>query len=164
MMICADYKRAESEAQKLLESLGYTKPPVDPLEIAIELNIPVKFVNFSDEYNNISGFYYYKDNSIYVNKTERPNRQTFTIAHELGHKILHEEWIKSDNYQVLFREQLAIPSKDPKEQEANCFAANLLVPKEMLIMYKDIASIDELSTLFMVSKPVIRNRLNTLCL
>jgi Zn-dependent peptidase ImmA (M78 family) len=161
-MKCADYKRAESEAQKLLESLGYTKPPVDPLEIADALNVPVKFVNFADEYKNVSGLYYYKDNTIYVNKSEHPNRQTFTIAHELGHKILHEEWIKSENYQVLLREQLITPSKDPKEQEANCFAAHLLVPKEMLIMYKDIASIDELATLFMVSKPVIRNRLNML--
>lgn len=162
-MIYADYKKAESEALKLLEVLGYTKPPIDPLEIANELNIPVKFVKFAEEYDNISGLYYHKDNTIYVNKAERPNRQTFTIAHELGHKILHEEWIKSDSYQVLFREQLVTPSTDPKEQEANCFAANLLVPKEMLLMYKDIASIEELSTLFMVSKPVIRNRLNMLC-
>lgn len=162
-MISPDYKNAEVEALKILESLGYKKPPVNPLEIAHELDIAVKFVTFDNQYDNVSGLYYYKDNTIYVNKAEHPNRQTFTIAHELGHKLLHEEWIKSNDYKMLLREQLVTPSKDPKEQEANCFAANLLVPKEMLKMYKNIASIDELSTLFMVSKSVIRNRLNRLC-
>lgn len=47
-MKCPGYKRAESEAHKLLESLGYThKTYCRPFEIADALNVPVKLVTNS---------------------------------------------------------------------------------------------------------------------
>jgi Zn-dependent peptidase ImmA (M78 family) len=94
-----------------------------------------------------------------VNGEEFALRQTFTIAHELGHKILHEEWAKSADYKILYRDQL-LNDDDPHEKEANAFAAHLLVPRAMLDLYWDKLSLTELSKLFAVSVPVIKNRLS----
>jgi Zn-dependent peptidase ImmA (M78 family) len=85
------------------------------------------------------------------------------MAHELGHKLLHSDWIQTSDYQVVFRIDSAMDmeSKDYREKEADCFADHLLVPKFMLDRYYKIASIEELSVLFAVSMPVIRNRIRT---
>lgn len=158
MINSPDYKNAQQEALKLLDKFGYTFPAVDPARICRDLGIRVYFANFEGDDDKISGFFYGEKNEIYVNQKEYPQRQTFTIAHELGHKIMHEEWLNSSNYKVLLRTSIN-DSEDPKEKEANAFAANLLVPKFMLDKYYKIASIEELATLFMVSAPVIRARI-----
>ncbi|MCK1650474.1 ImmA/IrrE family metallo-endopeptidase [Bradyrhizobium sp. 149] len=154
-----NYRRAKSEASRLLGDFGIDFPPVDPVTIARNLGMKVVFVEFDREHDNISGFYDPAENSIYVNSEEFALRQTFTIAHELGHKILHEEWAKSADYKILYRDQL-LADDDPHEKEANAFAANLLVPRSMLDLYWDKLSLSELSKLFAVSVPVIKNRLS----
>ena len=153
-----DYRRAEREALSLLKQAGLEEPPVDPVRIAESLGVPVRFVQFTGETDrNVSGFYDCETNEIWVNKHEFPLRQTFTVAHELGHKVLHEEWAKSDNYRVLLRD----PSKtewDPMEQEANVFAANLLMPRRMLDQYYKLP-VEQISRLFAVSVPAVNHRL-----
>jgi len=153
-----DFKKAQQEALKLLDKFGYTSPSVDPVKICKDLGIRVFFANFTGDDDKISGFFYGEKNEIYVNEKEYPQRQTFTIAHELGHKIMHEEWLNSSEYKVLLRNSIN-DSNDSKEKEANAFAAHLLVPKFMLDKYYKIASLEELATLFMVSVPVIRARI-----
>ena len=152
-----DFKRAEQAAYNLIREFGYYNPPVDPARIAREMGIKVFFVEFDGEDSLISGYYNYEDNSIKVNVEEYPRRQTFTIAHELGHKVLHEEWARSGSYQVLMRDQSA-NRKLPVEREADAFAAHLLVPRKMLKRYihEDVGA---LATLFAVSRPVIVNRI-----
>lgn len=153
-----DYRRAEREALGLLREYGVEEPPVDPVRIAEQLGVPVRFVEFTGETDrNVSGFYDCETNQIWVNKHEFPLRQTFTVAHELGHKILHEEWARSDNYRVLLRD----PSKtdwDPIEQEANVFAANLLMPRHMVDQYYKLP-VEQISRLFAVSVPAVNHRL-----
>lgn len=161
-----DFKKAQTKALEILDQFGYTSPPVDPVKIARDLGIRVFFADFKDEDDKISGFFFAEKNEIYINKHEYPQRQTFTIAHELGHKFLHEDWLKSSDYKVVFRTSL-LPiydsdnehKKDSKEVEADTFAANLLVPRFMLDQYHKFASTEELAKLFMVSMPAIRNRL-----
>lgn len=153
-----DYDKAKQEALKILDNFGYNTPSVNPIKICRELGIRVYFSDFQDEDDKISGFFHAEKNEIYVNKNEYPKRQTFTIAHELGHKILHEDWLISQEYQVLLRDSTAM-IKDFREQEADVFAAHLLVPKFLLDRYYKIASIEELSQLFVVSMPVIKNRI-----
>ena len=58
---------------------------------------------------------------FYDDSTPR-SRQRFSIAHEIGHIVLHE----SDGVTVHNREMS--PSDDPKEREANIFASRLLAP------------------------------------
>jgi Zn-dependent peptidase ImmA (M78 family) len=52
--------------------------------------------------------------------------------------------------------------KPDEEKEANAFAATLLVPLNLLKRYKDVATISELSRMFMVSQDVILNRMKWL--
>ncbi len=154
-----DFKKAQEKALELLDKFGYVTPPVDPVKIAKDLGIRVYFADFKDEDDKISGFFFAEKNEIYINKNEYAPRQAFTIAHELGHKFLHEDWLKSSDYQVLLRESFSPTTKDLKEVEADTFAGHLLAPRHMLDQYYKIASIEELAKLFMVSIPVIRTRL-----
>lgn len=66
---------------------------------------------------------------IKINRHETTERQRFTLAHEIGHFILHRYDIGGgviDN--VLYRSNLS----SRKEMEANRFAANLIIPIEKL--------------------------------
>ena len=154
-----NFTRAEDAAYNLIREFGYRKPPIDPAQIARELGMKVFFVDFDEDDSRISGYYDCADNSIKVNADEYARRQTFTIAHELGHKVLHEDWAKSSAYRVLMRDQSA-NRMDPVEREANAFAAHLLVPRKMLRRYIH-EDVDTLATLFAVSRPVIVNRIKT---
>jgi Zn-dependent peptidase ImmA (M78 family) len=66
---------------------------------------------------------------------KRPNRARFTLAHEVGHIILHKDFINSINFKT---EQdwrnfvLSDLHRDPMEVQANMFAAFLLMPSEHL--------------------------------
>jgi Zn-dependent peptidase ImmA (M78 family) len=153
----ANHQKAKKTAIQILDSFSIVSPPVNPVEIARKLGIKVLFANFGgDASKEVSGFYDFEENTIYVNKEEYPLRQTFTIAHEIGHKQLHAEWVKSSDYKVLLRSDT---NKDSIEKEADSFAANLLVPRFMLDKYYE-RSVTELSILFAVSVPVIKNRLS----
>jgi Zn-dependent peptidase ImmA (M78 family) len=153
-----DKEKAKKEAIILLQTFGLTEPPVNPIDIAHNLGVKVMFVEFEKSFSNVSGFYDFEEDTIFVNMDEYPLRQTFTIAHELGHRILHKEWAQSSDYKVLLREDRV--SNDPKETEANTFAANLLVPKFMLDKYWEELSTSKLSELFAVSVPVIKHRIS----
>lgn len=158
-----DYRRAEREAIKLLNECGIVEPPVNPIKIAERvMGVSVRFATFRpDESARISGFYDSEDDSIVVNREEFPLRQTFTIAHELGHKVLHEEWARSSDYQVLLRNPKD-QNRDFREKEADAFAANLLMPRFMMDEYYDTQSSADLSRLFAVSVPAIQARLSFL--
>lgn len=144
----------------LHSEFGIELPPVNPVEIAREKNVGVVFAEFSgDAKRRIAGFYDVGENAIYVNEDEFPLRQTFTVAHELGHALLHKDWAASDDYRVLFRDG-EYNGNEPHEKEANAFAAHLLVPRFMLDRYWDGNSAESLSQLFAVSVPMIRNRLS----
>lgn len=156
-----DYRRVEREVLRLLSEFDVQHPPVDPIRIARDLGVNVYFVGFDQPHTNISGFYDCEENAIFVNREEFPLRQTFTVAHELGHKVLHEDWAKSADYKVLLRDQ-SLQEKTPQEQEANSFAASLLTPRFLMDRYWQKLSVEQLSQLFAVSVPVIKNRLSFL--
>jgi Zn-dependent peptidase ImmA (M78 family) len=158
-LIKPDYRRAEREAIGLVNSSGIFEPPVNPVDIARTLNVQVKFVTFSGESEGVSGLYDPSGNAILVNQQEPGVRQTFTIAHELGHKVLHEEWAKSDAYKVLWRDQRR--QTDRWEQEANTFAANLLMPRQMVDLYRYLP-LSVVAKIFAVSETVAGYRLKHL--
>lgn len=153
-----NYVRVMQLVRGLHAEFDITQPPVNPVLIAREKGVKVTFVAFSGEANSISGFYDAEDHSIYVNKNEWPLRQTFTVAHELGHALLHKEWASSDEYRMLLRDT-EYTGEDPFEKEANAFSAHLLVPRFLLNDYWRDNSVEALSRIFAVSVPMIRNRL-----
>jgi Zn-dependent peptidase ImmA (M78 family) len=160
-----DYEKAKKVAFELLESFGIYEPPVNPAKIARDLGIVVNFAEFPN-HDNVSGFYNADQNAIYVNVNEPPSRMTFTIAHELGHQRLHREWTKTSDYKILYRNNSFIDQpKDPKEQEANAFAAHLLVPRFIMdklsidkLLKNSLISMSDLAVLFAVSQPMVRYR------
>lgn len=151
------YQRARAKAQEVLTVLNYKTPPVNPLTVAKKYGIEVAFVSFPQS-PRVSGFYDPTEQKIYVNSEEKTQQQAFTIAHELGHALLHQEWAKSNNYRVLMRDKDA-EDNDPKEKEANVFAAHLLVPGEMLIRFADSINLKELSHIFVVSEKMLGYRI-----
>lgn len=153
-----DYQKVQRFVRGLHSEFDITEPPVNPVEIAREKSVKVVFVEFAGEANNISGFYDFGEKTIYVNSDEFPLRQTFTVAHELGHALLHADWAASDDYRILLRDS-GYDGNDPYEKEANAFAAHLLVPRFLLDRYWRNNSVESLSRLFAVSVPMIKNRL-----
>ena len=88
--------------------------------------------------NNISGAIRRTDWSpagytIIVNSGHHPNRQRFTMAHELGHYIYHRDLLNLGVGDTLaYRAEGSDTPNDrigpTQETEANRFAANLLMP------------------------------------
>lgn len=162
-MVKPNFRACQSKADALLKRYAYTKPPIDPEWIAEQEGLRVLYADFEHpDSDNISGYFELNDNSIIVNNDISDSRITFTIAHELGHYALHQEYIKSNDYRPMPRTNGFDVEKTKEEFEADQFAANLLVPLKMLKRYKDIASEGELAKLFFVSDEVIRKRLDLL--
>ena len=153
-----DYDRVLRLVDELRNKYKLYSPPIDPVKIARHEGVEVKFVTFDDKHDNISGFYDSKTNTIYVNENESPKRQTFTVAHELAHALLHRTWASTNDYRVMMRNNDASRLHDPYEKEANAFAANLLMPRDLLDKYYELDPV-HLARIFSVSVPAIKTRL-----
>lgn len=72
---------------------------------------------------------------IVINKDHALTRQRFTMAHELGHLLLHEyKTPHADGPQtVRFRDGKSAMGSDREEIEANQFAAEILMPAYLVI-------------------------------
>lgn len=83
------------------------------------------------------GFTMKKDNDtvIFTNTCSRLSREIFTLAHEIGHVMLHME-----NATSFIDDTITISgrSTDEKEQEANYFAACLLMPADEVEKFLDL--------------------------
>lgn len=66
--------------------------------------------------------------TILINEKETHTRKRFTIAHEIGHFLIHKDKAFIDNFssgEIFYRTGNSI-----QEKEANYFAANLLMPED----------------------------------
>lgn len=83
------------------------------------------------------GFTIKKDNDIviFTNSCSRLSREIFTLAHEIGHAILH---LKNTNSFIDDKATINGNSTDEKEQEANYFAACLLMPLDDVTRFIDL--------------------------
>jgi Zn-dependent peptidase ImmA (M78 family) len=95
---------------------------------------------------------------IYINQYESVPRQRFTIAHELGHFILHsDEYANTSIHdQIFFRDE----NTSPMEREANDFASGLLMPKDIFYTYiqEGVNTISALADKFKLSTPAVKYR------
>lgn len=98
--------------------------------------------------------------NLTVNAIDPPTRKRFTLAHELGHYMLHRHLIGDG-----LDDDRAYRSTDvgkyhntliglKQEREANRFAANLLMPRKTVDEYwaKDAATIESMADKFGVSQ------------
>jgi Zn-dependent peptidase ImmA (M78 family) len=120
------------------------QPPVPVWEVA--RNSGARFAIESLD-GDLSGFLYRdKDQKVIgVNTQHASVRQNFTVAHELGHLLLHDQGqLHLDRAFSTFRlrDQTSSQGVDDDEKEANLFAAELLMPHQFL--RADLAGADAL--------------------
>ncbi len=75
------------------------------------------------------------DYIIFTNSAVRLSREIFTLAHEIGHVILH---LNSGRAFIDNKQTLDDSENNEEEQEANYFAACLLMPEESVRKFFDI--------------------------
>ena len=164
----SDFAAVAERAAELLKSRGITKPPVPIDEIVASLGISLHYQPLE---SNVSGVLVRRGDSVRigVNASHHPNRQRFTIAHELAHHILHPEspTVFVDGAFVHFRGDDVSDPEDARELEANVFAASLLMPeaylkadlKGKLIDAFDEAAMKSLANRYQVSPQALTIRL-----
>lgn len=154
-------------AEHVVETYWAPNPtPIDPKAIASAMGVRVQGMNPFDPAfeSSVSGMYTNEGGqpTIYFNVLDSANRQRFTIAHELGHHVLH------NNHGKRFRDTSAAlqgGTYDPVEVQANRFAAELLMPDyavHALIVDNGVASIERLAQSFGVSEKAMQIRLKNL--
>lgn len=174
--------RTEAQIQRralqVLERAGIQSAPVDPFVVAESLGADVQ-PEFAEP--EISGALYRDADRpvIGVNAKHHPNRQHFTIAHECGHLVLHDQPVYVDRAYTSDRSDRSTPAFlrnavsseaiDPVEIEANRFAACLLMPKSFLLqdlrkMRLPLAAdaVDSLARSYEVSTQAMTYRLTNL--
>ncbi len=164
-MSIARTRLAAGSARRLLTRLQIESPPVDVGRVAHHLGIKLQEEAFPD---GISAVLLRSEGGalIAVNKEHHPNRQRFSVAHEVGHYLLHRDaagyYDRKHQIGVHFRASTTGGSWDPKEIEANRFAAELLMPRRMIIDAIQRAGAAEASALarqFEVSEEAMTYRL-----
>jgi Zn-dependent peptidase ImmA (M78 family) len=97
-----------------------------------ELGIKLVVDRFDN--SDISGFYLKSgtEQIIGVNKNHPPARRRFTMAHELGHVLLSAQQDLHWDGSLRLRDAQSAMGTDSDEIEANAFAAELLMPVDML--------------------------------
>lgn len=156
-----NYQYAKEQAEKVLQENYISSWPV-PVEELVEFE-GLGLIHTEFEDGDIAGVINLEKKYLYINQADSIQRQRFTIAHELAHWLLHKDAMQENNMlAVLYRKPLGKDEEDPLEKEANCFAANLLVPDFMLNQAIAIegsnASDSRLAHIFNVSIPVIGYR------
>lgn len=138
------WKKAEEfRASHLIEKLAFLPLDVFSLaELSLRLDVllmddlAVKHSVDAAITKDFTGIYVDAESYIVWDKglpKWKENRLRFSVAHELGHFILHKEAASAQNFSTFeeFREWL-YSNKYSFEQEANEFAGRLLVPVEKL--------------------------------
>jgi len=167
------YTKIEQQVAEILLEAGITSAPVAVDQIAKSKGASVVPFELGDE---VSGVLVVEEDrgTIGYNVAHHKNRQRFTIAHELGHFILHldkgksKEMFVDKDFIIKWRyEKTYTPSEFKHEQEANAFAAALLMPRDFLLnelskpKYAELSEtrlIEDLAKVFDVSVPAMTYR------
>ena len=163
------HKKIEAQTAQILSELNISTPKkIDVFKIAEHLGVDVKSATLD---SSISGLFVIKEQKPYIryNEKEAPQRQKFTIAHELGHFVLHKDTplFINKNEKILYRNSESTTGELLKEKEANSFAASLLMPQlfieeEIKKLPGGVDPIFYLSDIFKVSTQAMNYRLNNL--
>ena len=158
----------EQRAKVLLEDSSIRHAPVPVERIAEALGIELRY---SPGKRDVSGALIRNGDTavIAVNSAQHENRQRFTVAHEIGHYVLHKTLLHFDgDFSVTYRDSVSSKATDRAEIEANRFAAALLMPAAFI--RKDLTklidrgatpetAIDTLSNKYKVSRRAMELRL-----
>jgi Zn-dependent peptidase ImmA (M78 family) len=127
--------KARDEARQIIREHRIVTPPVPVEQLAEAHGAQIARHRFEGPE---SGFALRDGNCwiIGVNIQTSRRRQRFTIAHELGHLLLHEGRPLTVDQAVLrvdMRNDVSSMATDIQEIQANTFAAALLMPEEIVL-------------------------------
>ncbi len=123
---------AEGTAEQVLRDMGLASLPIDPIGIAMDKDISVEAAPPTT--TGFSGMLAQWDTNfgiMYATYIPSEGFQRFSVGHELGHYFLpgHVEQLLAAGPH---RSHAGFGSRDPYEQEADFFAAALLMPRSLL--------------------------------
>ncbi len=109
----------------------------------------------------------YNDFIIYLSDLTSPKRDRFTIAHELGHLMLHLSEVKKKHGDgVGMRATRWVDDTDDDQRraewEANWFAAEFLMPRQDFRKVVDAHGVDYAASLFNVSLAAAKIRASSI--
>lgn len=152
-----ELKRLKVRPSKVLALFGVSAPPVDVFAIARGLGValePLPAERAGDAEGQCSGELVVHGYNAIIRYAANQSivRQRFTVAHELGHLLLHEEG-------RAYRDTTFAGT--PREIEANRFAADLLMPLSWVAAFADLYRDDvaRLARTFQVSEKAMDYRL-----
>lgn len=163
--------KPEAEARRLLARLQIDTPPVPVDRLAAEVGAQIVEERMD---RRMSGLLYREPDRVLigVNETHPLVRQRFTIAHELGHFVLHPGRQIFLDERVNFRDETSSLAVDREEIQANAFAAELLMPADFVLEECRRASasgglaragfVADLAAIFDVSTEAMGHRLTNL--
>ncbi len=129
----ARYAKIDAITRSLLTKYRVKAAPVPVNAIAEGEGASIAVKHFNNE---VSGLLLRTETSaiIAVEKSQAPTRKRFTVAHELGHLLLHQgrELRVDTKFRVNLRSPESSTAEDVEEIEANAFAAALLMPEILL--------------------------------
>ena len=132
-------------AHEVLACHGVNSAPVNIEQIIRNENI---YIFENKELIGISGASLINNGNriIVINNQEFPTRRRFTMAHELGHLILHQDRIfnfDENDVSVFYRNEDSSKGEYVREIEANLFAAALLMPENLIVEEIQDANLEE---------------------
>jgi len=141
------YEQINEHAEKFLKEHGADKKLPVPIEEIIEFDLGldiIPFPNLQKDFD-IDGFISGDLTSIYVDQfilTDRPSRYRFTLAHEIGHLVLHKSFMQKIHPKSIsawkdFVLTIDVEDYEWVEWQAYTFGGIVLVPRKYLL--KDIA-------------------------
>ena len=165
----------ESKADLLRKQFKMDQAPVDVFTLADLLEIEVFEAEFKDRdtcgmitKSAADGAF-----RIFVNREHGHSRQRYTVAHELGHFILHKDKFSDPQNASLIDSELSMfrfgpdskggPDTRRLEIQANKFAASLLMPRKLVeSAFALLGDIQAIADLFEVSRAAMGFRLSSL--
>lgn len=118
--------KAQRRARQVLRKYHLTTAPIDLQTIIDGEELVLDRRSFHGRVREV-----YLGDSIGVDKSECPKKQRELIAHALGHHFLH----KGNHFYFESYDQF---TAFKQEYEAQCFAAELLMPKTVLKMKRHL--------------------------
>ena len=149
----------EEAAAQVRQATGQKQPPIDVREIAHKLGVGVFTRPFPEALSAL--ILRHGENAIIgVNSGQSHVRQRFSIAHELGHFVLHHHDQHFIEYGLAPSADGEQPNYHPvNERAANQFAAELLMPAELVRKDAKTSSLARLATRYEVSQEAMGFRL-----
>ena len=170
--MAARFLLAKKKAEELIKKACIVGAPVPLGKIAQLVNAKVQYEPFTGGLSGLMHRNLDGTATIGINVAHAPVRRRFTLAHEIGHVVLHsDEQLHVDQaFPIAFRDEDSGLGTHEIEIEANQFAASLLMPEAFL--RQDVFSteadhdfelvISALAKKYKVSVQAMSIRLNTL--